>query len=214
MSVRAKTLFQSFFSANILSCRTLLPATPRTYNKIHYRNFGIADTLMEKAKETMGSSKEKQFKDMIVAMTATPHWTYRAWAKSMENQLSSWTMYIPGVGNSPEVTELKKFQEIIKCMTDSELDSTVANLSGAAKQRIAKASEMSLDEITRMDFFYKQSLAVAMWLQLKKSNKEKLPKTEMDMAGMQERDNRMRNIAMKIIQGGGKKKGRGQRMPF
>ena len=48
----------------------------------------------------------------------------------MEGQLSSWTMYIPGVSSSPEVEELKKFQEIVKCMSDSELDSTEANLSG------------------------------------------------------------------------------------
>ena len=48
----------------------------------------------------------------------------------MKGRLSSWTMYIPGVSNSPEVAELKKFQEIIKCMTDAELDSTEANLSG------------------------------------------------------------------------------------
>ena len=58
------------------------------------------------------------------------HRTYRSWSKSMEGQLSSWTMYIPGVSSSPEVEELKKFQEIVKCMSDSELDSTEANLSG------------------------------------------------------------------------------------
>ena len=65
-----------------------------------------------------------------------------------------------------------------------------------------------------MDFFYKQSLAVATWLQLKKSMREKLPKTEMEMMGMQDRDQRMRNIAMKIMKGTGKTKGRGLRMPF
>ena len=64
-----------------------------------------------------------------------------------------------------------------------------------------------------MDFFYKQSLTVATWLQLKKSLKEKLPKTELEMVGMQDRDQRMRNIAMKIMKGGGKKKRRGK-MPF
>ena len=48
----------------------------------------------------------------------------------MKGQLNSWTMYIPGVSNTPEVAELKKFQEIIKCMTDTELDSAEANLSG------------------------------------------------------------------------------------
>ena len=64
-----------------------------------------------------------------------------------------------------------------------------------------------------MDFFYKQSLTVATWLQLKKSLKEKLPKTELEMVGMQDRDQRMKNIAMKIMKGGGKKKRRGQ-MPF
>lgn len=178
------------------------------------RNFGIADTLMDKSTELMGNSKEKQFKDMMSSMTSSPHWTYRSWSKSMEGQLSSWTMYIPGVSSSPEVEELKKFQEIVKCMSDSELDSTEANLSGSAKQRIAKASARSIDEVTRMDFFYKQSLTVATWLQLKKSLKEKLPKTELEMVGMQDRDQRMKNIAMKIMKGGGKKKGRGQRMPF
>ena len=65
-----------------------------------------------------------------------------------------------------------------------------------------------------MDYFYKQSLAVATWLQLKKSMKEKLPKTESEMMGMQERDQRMKNIAMKIMKAGMKNKGRGQRMPF
>lgn len=67
-----------------------------------------------------------------------------------------------------------------------------------------------------MDFFYKQSLAVATWLQLKKSMKEKLPKTELEMVGMQDRDQRMKTIALKIMKAGGKgkSKGRGQRMPF
>ena len=36
---------------------------------------------------------------MLDQMLATPNWSLRPWKATLETQLSSWKMYIPGVGN-------------------------------------------------------------------------------------------------------------------
>lgn len=50
---------------------------------------------------------EKNFQKMMDSMLANPDWTLRPWKQIMEDQLSSWLMYIPGMSNSKDVAELK-----------------------------------------------------------------------------------------------------------
>ena len=47
---------------------------------------------------------------MIEVMAATPKWTLRPWRTSLETQLNSWAMYMPGMSTSPEIVEMKKFK--------------------------------------------------------------------------------------------------------
>ena len=51
-------------------------------------------------------------------------------------------------------------------MTDKELDSPTL-IDIAAKERISRASSKPVDEISKLLLFYKQSLIVQEWLQLK-----------------------------------------------
>ena len=85
----------------------------------------------------------------------------------MEKQLDSWTMYIPGVGSSNEMTEMKNFKQMIDAMTDEEIDHPLEKLNGTARERISRTTGRSPDDITRLVFFYKQSLIVSTWLQEK-----------------------------------------------
>ena len=130
-------------------------------------------------------------------MSTSKPWTYKIWSDSLKKQLSSWTMYIPGVSSSPEVAHLKVFTAILEKMTEDELNNK-SDVNGMARERLAKTSGKTIDEVNKMVFFYKQSLAVATWLQLKVSLKEKIPKTDLEMNEMQEKDHRMRSIATKM----------------
>jgi signal recognition particle GTPase len=51
-------------------------------------------------------------------------------------------------------------------MTDAELDNPEL-INGKSRERISKASGKSEDDVSRLVFFYKQSLIVATWLQQK-----------------------------------------------
>jgi len=44
-----------------------------------------------------------------------------------------------------------------------------------ARERIARTSGKSIDDVGKLLYFYKQTKIVATWLQLKKSKKEKIP---------------------------------------
>lgn len=60
----------------------------------------------------MVSTAEKQFSKMLELMISSPTWTLKPWKQVMETQLSSWTMYIPGVSSAPEVKEITKLKGI------------------------------------------------------------------------------------------------------
>ena len=53
---------------------------------------------------------EKEFSVVIASMINTPKWTLRPWRVTIEAQLSSWGMYIPGVSTSSEMVEMKNFK--------------------------------------------------------------------------------------------------------
>ena len=108
---------------------------------------------------------EKQFTQMLEMMISVPKWTLRPWKTTMESQLGSWTMYIPGVGSSNEMKEMKSFKDMIDAMTDEEIDHPLEKLNGTARERISRSTGKSTDDVTRLLFFFKQSLIVSTWLQ-------------------------------------------------
>jgi len=158
---------------------------------------------------------------MLEMMTTAPKWTLRPWKVTMENQLNSWSMYIPGVSSSNEVQEMKNFKDMIDAMTDEEVDDPLNKLNGPARERISRSTGRSMDEVTRLIFFYKQSLIVSTWLQerwcalwcsvqarntdssfektvCRKKADEALPTTEVELLEMQEKDPRVKVIASKM----------------
>ena len=149
---------------------------------------------------------------MLDMMASAQKWSIRPWKESMESQLGSWSMYIPGVSSSTDVEQLKKFKGMLDNMTDEELDNP-EKVNGAARERIAKQSGQPVDEVTQVMHLFKQSQIVAAWLQMKKNNGEQMPGSEKEMQAMQASDGRLRNIAMKIMAPGGAKRrsGRGRR---
>lgn len=51
---------------------------------------------------------ENQFGKMVESMSAADSWTYRNWKGLLEDQLSSWMMYIPGVSGSKDAAAVKE----------------------------------------------------------------------------------------------------------
>lgn len=158
------------------------------------RHFGIADSVMDFANKKMDGKKEDQFKEMITEMSSTPKWTLRPWKASLEKQLSGWTMYLPGVSNSDAVVGVKVFKAILDTMTEKELD-TPESINGVSRERIAKTSGKSVDEVNKLMSTYQQSQIIAKWLHQKKKLGEKLPRTDVEMQYMQEEDPRLAAIA-------------------
>ena len=54
--------------------------------------------------------KEKQFKNMLEEMSRSEKWTLRSWKQTIEKQLSSWMLYIPGMSNTNEVKSIQNFK--------------------------------------------------------------------------------------------------------
>jgi hypothetical protein len=61
------------------------------------RCFGLMDTLQNTASSKVNDNREKQFMKMIELMVNQPKWTLRLWKGTMDEQLNSWLMYIPGM---------------------------------------------------------------------------------------------------------------------
>ena len=161
------------------------------------RRLSVGETLLNAVSSGLTGNKEKKFGEMLDMMVSTPKWSFRPWRTTMETQLQSWTMYIPGVSSSADVQEIKNFKAMLDAMTDDELDNP-EKINGAARERIARSAGKSADDVVRLVYFYKQSLIICTWLQLKKQKGEEMPKTELDLQKMQETDTRMRGIAQKM----------------
>mmetsp|Transcript_29935 Transcript_29935/g.28616 ORF Transcript_29935/g.28616 Transcript_29935/m.28616 type:complete len:204 (-) Transcript_29935:351-962(-) len=179
----------------LLQCNS---KTARSYQLLKIRHFGISDKLMGMATKKLESGKEGQFIQMLEMMTKAPKWTLRPWRTTLETQLSSWNMYVPGVSQSKEIVEMKMFKELMDVMTEKELDNPEL-VTGLVKTRISMKSGRSIDEVGKLIHMYKQSKVIAEWLQLKKSKNEKIPTSQEEFIAMQENDPRVRAIAAKIM---------------
>lgn len=103
---------------------------------------------------------------MVNLMTTQKKWTLRPWKQMMEEQLSSWLLYIPGISGSKEVTELKGMKEILDAMTNEELDSP-DKINGKARERISTASKRSIDDVRMLLYAFRHSQIVFEWINLK-----------------------------------------------
>ncbi len=179
------------------------------------RNMGITDKLMGMATSRLDKTKEEKFSEMLRLMVDTPKWTLKSWKTTMDSQLDSWTQYIPGVSGTKEMQELKSFKSMLDAMSAAELEDAQL-IKGPQRERIARSAGKPVDEVQKLIFYYKQSVVIASWLQMKKAAKEPLPVTETDLHEMQAKDPRMKAIAQKVMMEGKKhvRTGRGRRMPF
>ena len=168
---------------------------------------------MGMAEKGLAGSKEKQFAKMLELMTGTTKWSLKPWKTTMDTQLDSWMMYVPGVSSSDEVQEIKGFKVLLDAMTDAELENPDL-IDQSARTRIAAKAGKTPDDVTRMLFFYKQSLIICTWLKTKKKAGEVLPETEQELQEMQASDGRLGTIAKKVMNPKGRRSGRGRRLPF
>lgn len=178
---------------------------------------GVTDTLMGMAKGAMTGAvektKEKQWDIMLEMMTSGQKWNMRLWKQTIDTQSSSWAMYIPGVSSSPEVKDMQTFKVILEKCTETELEDPT-KITAPVRDRLAKASNKTIDEVNKFMFAYKQSDIIAKWLQLKKTLGEPLPKSETELLDLQSKDLRLASIARKVMNPKGVRSGRGRGSPF
>jgi hypothetical protein len=48
---------------------------------------------------------EKKFQEMMQMMLTTPNWSLKIWKITVEKQLGSWALYIPGMKDSTEIKD-------------------------------------------------------------------------------------------------------------
>lgn len=71
-------------------------------------------------------------------------------------------VYIP----QTEVVELKALKGMLDAMTEAELENPEL-IKATARDRIAKASGKTAEDVSKLMYSYKQTLIVHAWLQLK-----------------------------------------------
>ena len=222
-AVNAKVILSRQYNIASSTAKMLSPICKGTVNRPirtriilqQVRCMGVTEKLMNIASSSIEGNKEKKFQEMLNMMIASPKWTLRNWKTTMTGQLDSWTMYIPGVSNSNEIKELKGFKTMLDAMSSEELDNP-GLIKGPQRERIAQSTGKPVDEVQRLLFFYKQSVVIATWLQIKKAAKEKMPTTEAELHLMQSTDPRMKTIAGQVMKGDSKhaRTGRGRKIPF
>lgn len=55
---------------------------------------------------------DKRFASMLETMLSGEKWSLRPWKKTLEDQLSSWLMYVPGMKDSSETKELNAYKGV------------------------------------------------------------------------------------------------------
>ena len=85
------------------------------------------------------------------------------------------------------------------CFTDAELDDA-SKITNPVRERVARDSGKTIDDVNRLLFAYRQSDIIATWLQLKKKLGESLPKSEEELMSYQTKDVRLQNIARKMYE--------------
>lgn len=138
---------------------------------------------------------DKRFASMLETMLSGEKWSLRPWKKTLEDQLGSWLMYVPGMKDSSETKELNAYKGTALYCTESSFLSPTCGLALAnvhhsccvdmlnsfleqelddptivdtkAKERIARETGKSVDEVSKLLTFYKQSLIVQQWLVMK-----------------------------------------------
>jgi signal recognition particle GTPase len=103
---------------------------------------------------------------MIENMAKSETWTLRTWKSTIETQLSSWMMYVPGMSSSDEVKLAKNFKVILDKMKDEELDDHTL-IKAASRDRIVNETNESAETISKLLVYFKQTLILASWLRLK-----------------------------------------------
>jgi signal recognition particle GTPase len=86
---------------------------------------------------------------------------------------------------------------MLDALTPDELNHP-EKVNGIVKQRIAVASNHSVDEVLFMMHHYNQSRVMAHWLSFKQQSNETLPKSEIELHEMMTQDPRVRSISMKV----------------
>ena len=56
---------------------------------------------------------DKRFASMLETMLSGEKWSLRPWKKTLEDQLGSWLMYVPGMKDSSETKELNSYKGIM-----------------------------------------------------------------------------------------------------
>jgi signal recognition particle GTPase len=183
--------------------------TIRNFHLSQRSQFGITDSIMGTVRDKMDDHKESSFKKMVEDMSNTPTWNMKKWKGTIEEQVNSWAMYVPGVSGSEQALKMKEILKVLEAMRSEEL-ATPLTIKGAQKERIAISAGVTMDAVANMLLMYKQSLVVHEWLKLKKASGEPIPQTEAEMSNLQKNDTRLRKISMKIMMPRGqKRKGRG-----
>jgi signal recognition particle GTPase len=149
------------------------------------------------ASNKMNESKEKQFQKMIDSMVNAEKWTFRTWKGMLEDQLSSWAMYIPGVGNSKDAEGLKELKVMLDAMTEEELDNP-EKVNGIARERIAKTSGKPIEKVRSLVFLHKNTQFYHLVLKMRKAAGDRMPNSPTDMNKLFEEDPRVKPIFQQV----------------
>lgn len=181
-----------------LVTRRLMQLNAVARPSIQVRCFGITDTVTQFATDKLMGNKEKKFMDMLDLMISKPKWTLRDWKQTLDDQLNSWTMYLPGM--KAQAKDMQSCKEILDKMAPQHLDNP-SLIDGKAKEQLSRSTGKPIDEVQKMMTMYNQSVIVAKWLQMKKAAGEAMPDNEASFARMQENDIRLKQIAQKQMKG-------------
>jgi signal recognition particle GTPase len=130
------------------------------------RSFGVMDNVMGFAGKQMEKKRDASFADMIELMMNSPKWTLRHVQGTLDKQLKSWTMYVPGVKSQDQTKAVQKFKDILDKMSDQELDHP-ETINGPVRDRIALTAGVSIDEVNKLLLAHKQGLITQKWLLMK-----------------------------------------------
>lgn len=147
-------------------CAGRVLARQGAVTKLAVRSFGIVDNLMGFAGKQMEKKRDSAFVEMIEQMVSSQKWNLRHVKGTLEKQLSSWTMYVPGVKGAEQTKQVQAFKDILDKMSPTELDHP-ETINGPIRDRIAGTAGVNVDEVSKLLLAHRQGLITQKWLIMK-----------------------------------------------
>mmetsp|Transcript_179 Transcript_179/g.420 ORF Transcript_179/g.420 Transcript_179/m.420 type:complete len:247 (-) Transcript_179:1112-1852(-) len=152
--------------------------------------------LFDRAKDYLSDRNIKKQKDQtadhILLMANSKVWTIKAFADTIDDSLSGWQKYVPGVGSTSQMKQIKEAQRVVGSIRDAVGGDATADdlnkLGRREKLKVSLKADVSLDDLNAFVTQFTFQSLMQQLLRKRKLSGKPIPTEEGEMKAMLQAD--------------------------